>query len=588
MREPPVEQPPMLFEESERDILNDMFDCAWEDMVRWRPRWATIAAAMLPDRAAWCESDTPQTEGAGPPSYSTMLDSTPTLAARVLAAGLSGQLTNSTEVWFALTTTDPRTDSDVTNARWLAHVGDVILAAMDRSNFYSQSEQAYLDAGVFSTTGMSIDPDQKTDVRCMVHAIGSYAIGQDLRGRVNLFARQWQATGPQLLKEFSLKNLPPVVVMALQARRRKQQFTVRHMIYPNEQHAPEHAQMDSTKMEFTECYWVHADKQDGEFKPLSRGYYAEFPVPCFRWGPVQAGKVWGSFSPGFVSLPDVLMLYETRLQYLNALQLGIDPTYTAGRAFRNKKVARRRGQVNVDDEAQGDSSLKVLNQPTIPYQHVSAEMQLIRGQIQEAFYVPIMLPMLLRMTSQNEQPTATQAGFARDEQFGMLGPVVERFSDEWADMVIDRFFGILWRAGKIDPPPDSLRKKPLRVVLKSQMARAQQAVGVAALERHLQFTGACASVWGPNALDGTDMDKLQSKHAEKIGLDPEVRRTIPERDAIRMQRVKAQQATASSEAMVAASTAAKNLSAARPAPDNALGQVQAALQNQTAGAPAPN
>jgi ribosomal 50S subunit-associated protein YjgA (DUF615 family) len=170
----------------------------------------------------------------------------------------------------------------------------------------------------------------------------------------------------------------------------------------------------------------------------------------------------------------------------------------------------------------------------------------------------------------------------------MLGPVVERFSDEWADMVIDRFFGILWRAGKIDPPPDSLRKKPLRVVLKSQMARAQQAVGVAALERHLQFTGACASVWGPNALDGTDMDKLQSKHAEKIGLDPEVRRTIPERDAIRMQRVKAQQATASSEAMVAASTAAKNLSAARPAPDNALGQVQAALQNQTAGAPAPN
>jgi hypothetical protein len=84
------------------------------------------------------------------------------------------------------------------------------------------------------------------------------------------------------------------------------------------------------------------------------------------------------------------------------------------------------------------------------------------------------------------------------------------------------------------------------------------------------------------------MDKLQSKHAEKIGLDPEVRRTIPERDAIRMQRVKAQQATASSEAMVAASTAAKNLSAARPAPDNALGQVQAALQNQTAGAPAPN
>jgi hypothetical protein len=280
---------------------------------------------------------------------------------------------------------------------------------------------------------------------------------------------------------------------------------------------------------------------------------------------VSDGDVYGNFGPGYIALPDILMLYAMKVEYLNALRKSVTPPTVSGNAFRNKKVWTVPGANNIDDQSQGDPQLRAMYLVNTNLQHLAAEMEVVREQIRDAFYSRAMTPMLLRLQDQGEQPTALQAGLARDESYGMIGPIVEGFADQYHDQSIDRIFGIAWRAGKIDPPPKSLQGKPLRVVLKSAMAQAQQAVGVAQLDRHLQMVGAVASMWGGNALDSTDVDVFIKTYDQKLGVAPEIRRTDEARDAIRAQRVQAQKIAQAAQAAPAMAKAQKDTTDAQVA-----------------------
>lgn len=564
LREPHDALPPDTTGRDQLQALNDRFDGPWKKMLSWRSKWLTLSAAMLPAMARWCRQSSQGLQT--PPTYATMVDSVALLAARTLSSGLSTKLSNPSSKWFGFTTTDPALDAQDDIEQWMSKAVNVVYAIMDRSNYYAATEQTYLASAVFALSATDIQPDRQTIIRCTTHPIGSYAIDVDERGRVNYFGREWVSTAFQLFGEFGIDNLPREVLEALRNRDRTSTFTVRHAVYTNEDANEEYAQLDHHFMPYRECYWLPG-VESKPFRPLAEGFYAEWPVPAPRWGPTTNGEIYSSFSPGFIALPDLLMLYEMKTQYLNALQKQISPPTVSGGAFKNKKVWSVPGANNVDDQAQGDSQLRAMYLVNANLQHLSAEMEAVREQIRDAFYSRAMTPMLLRLQDQNEQPTALQAGLARDESYGMIGPIVEGFADQYHDLTIDRIFGIAWRAGKIDPPPKALQGKPLRVVLKSAMAQAQQAVGVAQLDRHLQIVGAVSSMWGGNALDSTDPDKFIKKYDQLLGVDPDVRRPDDERDAIRVQRVQAQKVQAAAQAAPQVAKAAKDITDARVTAD---------------------
>lgn len=577
LREPATELPPDESGKARREALAAIFDPCWERMTPWRPRWNTIARAILPDRAAWCDGTTSAKDASVPPNYGVMMDNTATLAARDWASGFSTKLSNPSTRWLGLTTTDENLDSDPEITRWLYVTVSKLLAVMDRSNFYAELQDVYLVSGTFSIGAMSIEPDRQSVIRCTSHPIGSFSIGEDGRGRVNEFAREWTANAFQLAKEFGVgPQLPPDVHKALRERDRTAKFRVRHLIYANENADAEAARYDAKRMPFVECYWLPDDNRKA-FVPLHEGFYAEWPVPAPRVGPRVNGGVFGAFAPGFIALPDTLMLSEIRLQYLNALRKAVTPPTVSGGAFKNKKIYSVPGANNVDDQTQGDPQLKAMYQVNIPFQHISAEMELVRQHIRSAYFTDRLTPMLLRMAEQAEQPTALQASLAQAESLGIFGPIIEGYSDNLHDIAVDRIFGIMWRAGLIDPPPAKLQGKPLRVVLKSAMAQAQKAVGAAALERRLQFTGAVASMWGPITLDGTNPHEMIRLWDEAAGTPPSVSRLPAERDAISAARLQAQQQAAAVAAAPQVAKAARDLSETKTGTGSALDAMTAGV-----------
>jgi len=567
-------KPPDTSGLSKRQRLDKLHGALWQEMSPLRTKWALIGQTVLPSRPKWCVTSQPA------PAFGAILDNEAFRASRTMAAGFMSKLSSPYSQWFALTTMDATLDGMASVKRWLSDVRDAVLMVMERSNFYTEAETLYWDCGLFATAAMSIEEDAETVIRCETHAIGSYAIAQDSRRRVNHFAREWQDTAGNLAEAFGYDQLSAQAKRAITDKNETAKFTVRHMIYPNDGWDTQRSEYDATKKRFAECYWEPSSPLDDK-QLLREGGYDDFPVAAPRWGPLAAGEVWGNCAPGFATLGDALMLQEMERQTLNAYRKEVSPTLVGGPSWRNKTVYATPGAVNVEDGVQAGQkpSLQPMNEVRVRFDQIEAKMEQIRWRIRQGFYADIMAPIL--SDERNQRATAAEIYQTRDEQYGMLGPVVTRQSDDFHVPAIDRIFGIMarrsaadWAVGRdselLPAPPPELQGRALRVQLISTMAQAQKSIGVTALERHMLFVGQMAGMYGQPALDNTDADEVIREHAQATGVPPKGTRSPEEtaqvRDA-RAQQMAAQQAAAAAPQMA---DAAKKLSETKLNQDSAL------------------
>src|SRR5215472_3643699 len=123
----------------------------------WWVHWRELADFMLPRRYKWLI--TPNQMGRGSPINQHILDSTATLAARNLAAGIMYGISNPTAPWFRLRF--GRVDSTQTNsiAVWLYQVEEILMRVFQESNFYQALAILYFDLVIFGTASMLIYED---------------------------------------------------------------------------------------------------------------------------------------------------------------------------------------------------------------------------------------------------------------------------------------------------------------------------------------------------------------------------------------------------------------------------------------------
>ena len=113
-----------------------------------------IADFILPRRYRWLI--TPNQMSRGSPINQHILDSTGTLAARNLAAGLMSGKTPPTRQWF--TYTIGRLDRTQTNpiTLWLNECERIVRSILHESNFYQAMAIWYFDLVVFGTAVMLV------------------------------------------------------------------------------------------------------------------------------------------------------------------------------------------------------------------------------------------------------------------------------------------------------------------------------------------------------------------------------------------------------------------------------------------------
>lgn len=549
----------------------------------WWTHARELADFILPRRYRWLI--TPNQMSRGSPINQHILDSTGTLAARNLAAGLMSGKTPPTRQWF--TYTIGRLDRTQTNpiTLWLNECERIVRSILHESNFYQAMAIWYFDLVVFGTAVMLIYEDYDNVIRCVNPCFGEYYVDIDGKYRPTIFYREFTLTIAQVVDEFGIENVSDNIRGAYEqgGAALTREIVVAHAIEPNTEPEkfgiPQH-------FAYRETYWeyggTYSNQQNGAF---SRGYlrkrgYTSRVAIITRWDLV-GNDAYGR-SPGMDALPDIKQLQQETRRKGQAIDKDVNPPMVADVQLKNQPASLLPGGTTYISGmmATGNDGFKSVYgnwKPNIPA--ITEDLQEVRARINETFFVP-----LFKTASQFEtrsNVTTLEWDMRRSESLVMLGPVFERIDHEGLTVIHDRVWDIASRATAggapiLPPPPPEIAGMNMEIEFTSMLATAQNAAKATSIERVLAMAGNLAGI-DPAVVDNIDFDMALDIYSSLLSNDPRMIRSPDQLAAIREQRQQQQAAQQQAEMAEKLAAGAKTLS------ETQVGGGQNALQMMTGG-----
>src|SRR5215467_3714899 len=472
-----------------------------QSRLSWWRHWSELAEYILPRRFKALVAATDWNRGQA--LNRAILDSTGTLAARTLAAGMMSGITSPTRPWFHLSIEgfDPEAVNDVTV--WLSEVERRMNRVFQESNFYNACSVMWGDLGVFGTAPVIIYEDYDDIIRCYNLTCGEYYLANSDRYAVDLIGREFTLTTRAMVQWFGVENCSHMVQSAWDDPiRHNQEWKVYHLIEPNTEDV-EHLTVPKT-FPYREIYWEE-QLTGTPSSVLRQSGLHEFPAMVPRWD-LTSNDAYGR-SPAMEALPDIKQLQQETKRKAQAIDKMVTPPVVADVQLKNQPTSLLPGGVTY---VSGINNVGVKPIYTVlpPVAELKDDIREIQARIKTIFYNDLFL-----MISQLDTVrTATEIDRRSAEQLVMLGPVLERSNNEALSPAIERTFAIMNRAGLIPPPPQQIQGAHIKVDFVSMLADAQAAVGTIAIERTLGLAGNLVAIQ-PDIMDNIDTDETIQEYA---------------------------------------------------------------------------
>lgn len=521
------------------------------DRYSWWTHWRELADYCLPRRYRWLI--VPNQMNRGSPMNQRIIDSTATISARVLAAGMMAGITSPGRPWFRLKIHGDDELSEWGPVRqWLDIVKDLMLQVFAASNFYQAMAVLYKDLSVFCTGGMIMYEDFHDVIRCHNWALGEYYLANGPRGDVDIAYREFVQTIPQVAREFGLQNCSPTIQAGVRTAgaQMTKEIIIGHAVEPNDDVSPGAPGVKG--MPFREVYW---ERGSGENLVLRIAGFHEKPFMAARWD-VVGNDAYGN-GPGMDALGDIKQLQVEQKRKSQLIGKLVNPPLVADPVLKNEPASVIEGGVTY---AQYGASGKPSFAPVyeVNPQGLPAITEDIK-EVQERIKAIFFYDLFLMISQLDTVRTATEIDARREEKLIQLGPVLERFENEVLDPAINRAFQIMRRAGMLPQMPKELQGKHIQPEYVSMLAQAQRSAMTAGFERLAAFAGNVSAV-NPGVLDNIDFDEMIDEYADMLGVPAKVIVPYAKVLQIRAQRAKQQQQAAAVQTSMAAVQGAQTLS----------------------------
>ncbi len=530
------------------------------DRQTWEPHFRELETHFSPRRARWQTTDHNRNK---PTANNSIINGTPLYAVRVLKSGMMSGHTSPSRPWFRLITPDPNL-MEVAGVRdWLYQVEQRMREVFARSNIYNALPTCYSDLGVYGTCALGVYPDDRDTIRAYPYLPGSFWIANGSRLSVDTFGREWRYSLGNLVEDYGVDALPAALKESYEKGHYDTPVDVCHLIQPNRGRNPMYA--DNRNMAYESVHWLKGWPED---KALKVSGHPELPALVARWE--TAGEnAWGD-SLGMDALGDAKQLQFEERRYAQMLDKIVQPAYLASPDLKNSQKDTNPGGFTYSALGSSSSGMTPLYVPNPQaLQFVRETIGGLEARVSRAFYVDV---FLMLAQSERKQVTAREVEERHTEKLTMLGPILERLSDELLDPLIDRTFKIMDRAGLIPEWPSELDGQKVKIEYISILAQAQKAVGRGAIEGVVNFAGALAAM-NPEAIDKVDMDQAIDEYSGLVGSPPTIIRSD---EAVAGLRAKRQQELQRQQQMAMAQQAsqtAKNLSQTPMDENTALDQL---------------
>lgn len=579
---------------SRRQEIDLIYSQLYNERSSFLSHWRDLADYILPRRPRFFISDANK----GDKRNQKIIDSTATLAARTMRSGMMSGVTSPARPWFRLTTPDPNLAEFGPVKEWLYTVSQRMATVFLRSNVYNVLPINYGDMGVFATGCIFQEEDFNDVVRFYSIPIGSYSIGNDARGKVQVFHREFRMTVRQLIDEFgetengtkepNWDNFSTTVRTLYDSDQLEAWIDVGHLIRPNPDYDLSRDIISKYKR-FQSTYYERgyssgsgsanylASTDDDTF--LREKGYDLFPVFVSRWE-VTGEDVYGTDCPGMTALGDVKSLQLMHKRKAEAIEKMVRPPMSAPSSLRNSKASTLPGDITYVDIREGQQGFRPIHEVSPRIQELMLDINDHQERIRRAFFEDL---FLMLATSDRREITATEVMERREEKLLALGPVLEQLNQDLLDPLIDNTFHIMVRQGLIPEAPQEIQGMPLKVEYISIMAQAQKLIGLSGVERFAAFAGQVAT-FNHAAIDKVDTDQILDVYSDLTSIPPGIVRTDEVVAQIRQQRAQAEQAQRQAELISQGAGAAKQLSESKLDNDNALTRI---LDQAKAGEIAP-
>lgn len=544
----------------------------------WEPDWKDLAEYIDPWSLRLQQTDRNRGQRKG----QKIINSAATMAARTLGAGMTGGIASPARPWLRLTTPDPSLAEYGPVRQWLQTTTERMLTVMLRSNLYQALPEVFGHEGVFGTGCMIVQEDEEELFRCHVQLPGSYALGLNSRGLVDVFVREFRWTVRQVVERFVKVDggeywdrVSTRVRAAWDTNRHEETVDIVHVIRPNPDHDPRY--MNATRKRYQSVYLEIGGSDD---RYLRVSGYDTFPVLAARWL-VNGDDTYG-VGPGHVARGDAKALQLLERRKSQAIEKMVNPPLIGGTDLRDRKVSLLPGDITYEDVRDGKNGLRPIHEVNMRIDAASAEIREHEARIASAFYADLFLMLFM---SDRRQMTATEVQERHDEKLLMLGPTLERQNQDLLNPLIDRVFFLMAENDLLPEIPEELRGVTLRVEFLGLLAQTQKMVATVGIERIAGFVSGLAQL-DPGVLDKFDADQAVDEMAEAIGVSPAVIRSDDAVDEIRAQRQQAQAAAAQAQAAASTVQGAQALGSIDMSGDTALTRMLGAAQQQGEEVPA--
>ena len=460
-----------------------------------------------------------------------ILDDTAIDAARILAASIVSGTTPSNSLWFSLSVgNNPDDDTDKEN-RWLDDVARTLFDNIHASNFDAAAFEFATDLVISGWPVLYIDELPEGGFHFEQWPVGQCFVSASRSGGlVDTIYREVEMTVEQVVTQYGLDNVSDAARQKYAAEKYDEKLTVCHAIYPRKIHAV--GGRMAKNLPFASCHIDISNKH-----VMRESGYHEFPCVVPRWMLIP-GSVYAT-GPVSNALGSIRTINDIQAMELAAMDVAVAGMW----------IAEDDGVLNPRSIKLGPRKIVIANsvdsmkplQSGSNFQVSFASKEMLQASIRKILLADQLQPQ------DGPQMTATEVHVRVQLIRQLLGPIYGRLQAEYLKPMIERCFGLAYRAGVFGMAPPELQGKTFSVKYVSPLARAQKMEEATAIDQYVAGAVAMAQA-APDVLDTIDFDAAQKIKGEALGVPAAVIRSADDVAAMRKQR--AEQAKQQQQAMM--------------------------------------
>mgnify|MGYP001342908479 FL=1 len=497
------------------EYIKKRLDRLGQERGTWEVNWQEILDYVMPRKA-----DVVTLRTRGEKRTEVLFDSTAITANNLLAASLQGTLTSPSLPWFSIKLRDEELNEDRDVQLWLEDTARRMYDTFNETNFNTEVHEMYLDLCSIGTAALFVEEGSRGFDTDGIHFnclhIAEYYIQESIDGKVDTLYRKYKLTARQAVQEFGFDNVGEKIQTASKERP-DHKFNFIHAVEPTADYERSTGK-SATKLKFHSCHVCEEDKM-----VVRTGGYNEFPYLVPRWSKAT-GEIFGR-SPSFNALPDIKTLNKAVEIGLKAWAKAIDPPLLVQDDGVIGRVRMTPAGITV---IRNDGAVKPLQIGT-NWQITDLKENQLRTAIRQAYYSDQL------QLQEGPQMTATEVQVRYELMQRLLGPTLGRFQSEFLNPLIERVFGIMYRAGALMKEPDIIQGTKIDVEYLGPLARSQRMEESVAIERLYSLAMNIAQI-DPAIMDNIDHDEAVRLRGKLLGVPKTVLRGKDDVDNMRTMR----------------------------------------------------